>query len=109
MGRFDTDPGQTTRLGDGRDDRDRPVGADCQDAVQLEALRRLEHRSDVREVDHLRNVGFGETRGLGVPVDRCHPEPELLGAQDRAPLMAAGADEENGLHGRDSTVARLRR
>ena len=106
--RLDADPRQPASLRDRGDDRDGAVGADRQHAVELEPLRRLQHRCDVREVDDLRDVGLGEPRRLGVPVDGGDPQPELLRAQDRAPLMAPRADEENGLHGRDSTVERSR-
>ena len=52
----------------------------------------------------------GEPERVRVAVDRGDAQPELLRAQDRAPLVAAGADEEDGLlHGRDATgrVGRL--
>ena len=52
-----------------------------------------------------RDVGLGEPGRVGVAVDGDDAQPELLRAQDRAPLVPPGADEENGLHG----AAMLRR
>ena len=63
--------------------------------------RRLQHRVDVGEVDHLGDVGLREARRVGVAVDGHDAQAELFRLQDRAALVAAGADEENGLHGRD--------
>ncbi len=45
-------------------------------------------------------VGIREPDGIGVVVDRDDAQPELLRAQDRAPLVAPRADKEDGLHSR---------
>ena len=68
----------------------------------------LDHRVDVGEVDHEPAVGLGEPERVGVAVDRDHAQAELLGPQDRAPLVAPGADEEDGLHGRAMLVGHRR-
>ena len=57
-------------------------------------------RLDVDEVDDLGLVGVLEPGRVGVAVDRDDAQPELLRAQDRAPLVAPRADEEDGLHSR---------
>ena len=90
------DPRQPARLGDRGDDRHRAVGADGQHAVELDARRRLQHGVDVREVDDLRDVRLREPERVRVPVDRRDAQSQLLRPQDRAALMAAGADEEDG-------------
>jgi hypothetical protein len=56
----------------------------------------LGHRVDVHEVDHLGNVGLVEPERVRIAVDRDNAQPELLRPSDRAPLMPARADEENG-------------
>ena len=89
-------PGQPARLGDRGDDRHGAVGADGQDAVELDACRRLEHGVDVREVDHLRDVGLLQPERVRVAVDRRDAQSQLLRPQDRPALVAPGADEEDG-------------
>ena len=91
------DPRQAERLRDRRDDGHRTVGRDGEDAVDAVAAADLDHAVDVLEVDRLADVGDGEPERVGIAVDGDDAEPELLRAHDRPPLVAAGADEENGL------------
>ena len=98
MGGLDPDPGQAQRLGDGSDDRHRPVGRDGQHSVDAVASSDLRDRSDVGEVDRLAGVRDGESRRVRVPVDGHDAEAELLRAQDGAALVASRAHEENRLH-----------
>src|SRR5207247_7739404 len=65
-------------------------------------------RIDVGEVDRLAEVGKREPGRLGVAVDRNDPHAELLHPPDRAALVPAGADEEDGLtpHRRATLLAR---
>ena len=90
---------QPEALGDGRDDRDGPIGRHRQRTVNSVTARDLFDGRDVREVDHLRDVRHPEPRGVGVPVDGHDPETALLRLQDRASLMSAGADEQDRGHG----------
>ena len=53
---------------------------------------------DVGEVDRLADVGHLQAGRIGVAVDGDDAEAELLRPQDRAALVAPGADEEDGLH-----------
>ncbi len=94
------DPGQPERLGDGGDDGHGAVCRDREHAVDADAPRELDHLIGVREVDDLGDVGRRESRCLGVPVDCRDPQPPGARLLDRATLVAAGADEEHGLHGR---------
>jgi hypothetical protein len=55
---------------------------------------------DVNEVDHLRLIGLGEARGVRIPVDGHDPQAQLPSAEDRAPLVAPRADEEDRFHSR---------
>src|SRR5581483_9519332 len=82
---------------DGCDHRDCAVGGYGQRAVDCVSARDLGHALDVLEVDHLADVGELEPQRVGIAVDGDDPQPELLGARDRPPLVAAGADEEDGL------------
>ena len=91
------DAGKSERLRNGGDDRDRPVGGHGQGAVDSVPSRDLDHAVDVLEVDDLADVGGLEPERGAVPVDRDDAEPELLRAPDRAALVAARADEEDGL------------
>ena len=86
------------RLGHGRDDRDGPVGRDGEDAVDGVAAPDLGDRGDIREVDGLARVGDLQAEGVRIAVDCDDSEAELLRPQDRAALVAPGADEEDGLH-----------
>ena len=63
---------------------------------------------DVGEVDDLRDVRLRQAGRVGIPVDRGHAQLARLRLQDRPALVAPGADEQDGPHGRDSTGARLR-
>ena len=96
MRRLDADPGQAERLGDGGDDGHGAVGRDGQDAVDRVPPRDLGDGGDVREVDRLGDVRHLQPRRVGVPIDGDDAQPQLLRAQDRAALMPAGADEEDG-------------
>ena len=60
--------------------------------------RRLAHRVEVGEVDHLGGVGREQPGCLRVAVDRDDAQAELARLHDRAALVPAGADEEDGLH-----------
>ena len=53
---------------------------------------------DVHEVDELADIRRQEAERLRVAVDRDDLVPELLHALDRAALVAAAADEEDGRH-----------
>ena len=81
-----------------RDDRDGAVGRDRQRAVDGVPARDLRHRVDVGEVDRLCDVGDLEPERVGVAVDRDDADALLARLQDRAALVAPGADEEDGLH-----------
>ena len=94
------DPREPELLGDGGDDGHGAVGRDREHAVDADAPRDLDHLVDVGEVDDLGDVGRREARRLGVPVDRGDAQPPGARLLDRAALMAPGADEEHGLHGR---------
>ena len=89
------DPGQPERLGDGRDDRHRPVGRDGHYAVDFVPAADLGDGGRVAEVDHLRLVRECEPRRVGVPVDRDDTRAQLARTLDRAPLVASRADEED--------------
>ena len=98
VGGVGADPGQAERLGDGRHDGNGAVGRDGEDAVDRVPAPDLRDRVDVREVDRLALVGDGEPERVRVAVDGDDAQAELLRAQDRAALMTACADEENGAH-----------
>ena len=93
-------PGNPSVLRDGGDDGHGAVGRDRERAVDADASGDLDHLVDVREVDDLGDVGRRESRCLGVPVDCRDPQPPGARLLDRATLVAPGADEEHGLHGR---------
>ena len=59
---------------------------------------RLEHRLHVREVDDEAAVGDLEPERVGVAIDGEHTQAPLLRPDDRVPLVASRADEENGFH-----------
>src|SRR5262249_6656856 len=65
-------------------------------ALDLVPAGDVDDRLDMDEVDHLGRVRLGEPGRVRVPVDRNDPQPELLRAQDRAPLVASRADAEDG-------------
>ena len=96
---LDADPRQAARLGDRGDDGHRAVGRDRQHAVDLHVARTpsAPPRSVRGNRPPWRCRPRASPRRIGVAVDRGDAQPELLRALDRAPLMAAGADEENGL------------
>jgi hypothetical protein len=98
--RTTADPGQTEVLGDCGDDRHRPIRRDREHAVDAVSPRDVDDRLDVDEVDHLRRIGLGEPGSVRVPVDGHDAQAQLLRAQDRAPLMASRADEEDRFHSR---------
>ena len=100
VGRLGADPRKPELLRHGRDDGHGAVGRDRERAVDADASGDLDHLADVGEVDDLGDVGRREARRLGVPVDRRDPQPAGARLLDRAALVAPGADEEHGLHGR---------
>ena len=100
VGRLGADPGQSELLGDGGDDGHGAVGRDREHAVDADAPRDLDHLVGVGEVDDLGDVGRRESRCVGVPVDCRDPQSPGARLLDRATLVAPGADEEHGLHGR---------
>ena len=67
-------------------------------AVDVMAAGDLGDRVDVGEVDGLADVGDLQPEGVGVAVDADHAQAALARLQDRAALVAPGADEEDGLH-----------
>ena len=89
---------QAEALGHRRDDGDRAVGGDGQRAVDRVAPGDLGHRVDVGEVDRLGDVGDLKPERVGVAVDGDDADALLARLQDRAALVAPGADEEDGLH-----------
>ncbi len=89
---------QAEALGHRRDDRHGAVGRDRQRAVDRVAPGHLGDRVDVGEVDRLGDVGDLKPERVGVAVDGDDADALLARLQDRAPLMAPGADEEDGLH-----------
>ncbi len=97
-------PGRPELLRHRRHDRHCPVCGDRQHAVDAGRTRNRDHRLDLREIDHVRVVGMRQPNRLRIAVDRDDPQPELLGPQDRAPLMAARTDEKDALHGAGSVV-----
>ena len=62
------------------------------------APRDLRHRVDVREVDGLADVGDLQPERVRIAVHRDDAKALLARLQDRATLVAPGADEEDGLH-----------
>jgi hypothetical protein len=100
MSRLRADPGQAELLGDGRDDRNGAIRRDRECTARPEPARDLDDPSDLGEVDHLGDVGGGEPGRIGVPVDCRGAQTAGAGLLDRAPLVTARADEEDGLHGR---------
>ena len=107
--RLGPDPRQAARLGDRRDDRHRAVGRYRQHAVDPQPRGRLQHRLDVGEVDDLRDVRLREPWRVGIPVDGRDSKAQLLRPENRAALVAACTDEENGPHGRRILLRRDRR
>jgi hypothetical protein len=91
------DTWQAERLRNGGDDRHRAVGGDRQRAVDAVPAADLDDAVDVLEVDDLADVGGLEAERGAIPVDGDDAEPELLCPPDRAALVAARADEEDGL------------
>ena len=108
--RLDADPRQPARLGDGGDDRNRTIGAHGEDAVDAAgASSPSEPRRRPRSRPPWRCRPPASPRRVGVAVDGGDAQAHLLRLEDRAALMAAGADEEDGSHGReDATSARAR-
>ena len=100
---------QAEALGHRRDDGDGAVGGDGQHAVDRVAARDLGHRVDVREVDDLGDVGDRKPGRVGVAVDGDDAKAALARLQDRAALVAAGADEEDRLHDARDASRRGRR
>ncbi len=89
---------QSEPLRHGGDDGNGPVGGDRQRSVDCVAAGDLRHRVDVREVDRLGDVGDLQPERVRIAVDRDDANSLLARLQDRAALVAPGADEEDGLH-----------
>ncbi len=87
---------QPEALGHGCDDRNRAVGRDGQGSVDAVATRDLGDRIDVGEVDGLADVCSPQAECIGVAVDGDDADALLARLQDRATLVAPGADEEDG-------------
>ncbi len=98
--RLGADAGQAELLGHRGDDGHRSISGDRQHAVDADASCDLHDLGDVREVDDLGDVGRREAGRVGVSVDRGDAQAARARLLDRAPLMAPGADEEDGRHGR---------
>ena len=96
--RLEADAGQLECLRDRGDHGNRAVGRDGEHALDLVPAADLDHSLDVGEVDELADVRRAEPERVGVAVDRDDAVPELLDALDRAALMTAAADEEDGAH-----------
>ena len=98
MGDVGADRRQAEPLRHRRHDGHGAIGGDGQRAVDRVAAGDLGDRVDVGEVDRLCDVGDLEPERVGVAVDGDDANPLLPRLQDRAPLVAPGADEEDGLH-----------
>ena len=98
LGHARADRGQAEALGHRRDDGNGAVGGDGQRAVDRVPPGDLGHRVDVGEVDRLRDVGDLKPERVGVAVDGDDANALVARLHDRAPLVAPGADEEDGLH-----------
>ncbi len=98
VGDLGADRRQAEALRHRRHDGHGAIGRDRQRAVDRVVAGYLGDRVDVGEVDSLCNVGDLETERFGVAVDGDHTNPLLPCLQDRAPLVAPGADKEDGLH-----------
>ena len=85
-------------LGDRRHHRDGAVRRHGERAVHAVPPRDLGDGVDVHEVDRFRYVGRSEPRCVRVPVDGDDTKPAIARLQDRPPLVASGAHEEDGLH-----------
>ncbi len=93
-----SDRRQPQPLGHRSDDRHGAVGRDGQRAVDGVAPRDLGHRVDVGEVDSLADVGDLQPERVRIAVHRDDAKALPARLQDRATLVAPGADEEDGLH-----------
>ena len=100
VSRLRPDAGKPELLGDGCDDRHGAIGGNREHAVDADPARDLDHGRDVAEVDDLCDVGGREAGGVGVAIDGRDAQAARAGLLDRAALVAPGADEEDGLHGR---------
>ena len=58
------------------------------------------HGVDVAKSTASAHIGRGKAGRLGIAVDRYDAQAARAGLLDRAALVAPGADEEDGLHGR---------
>jgi hypothetical protein len=93
------DSGQAQQLRGRGHDRHGPIGRDRQHAGDAVPPTDLRQRLDVGEVDHLGHVRVGQSGRFGVPVGGDDARPQLAHPRDRATLVPACADEEDGLHG----------
>ena len=94
------DAGKPELLGDRRDDGHGAIGRDREHAVDPDPPRDLDHGRDVAEVDDLCDVGRREPGSVGIAIDGRDAQAARASLLDRAALVAPGADEEDGLHGR---------
>ena len=97
VGDVGADSRQAERIRDCGDDRHGAVGGHRQRAVDSVPPSDLDHVVHILEVHDLADVGNLEPGRGAVPVDRHDAKPELPCAQDRAALVPACADEEDGL------------
>ena len=100
VSRLRPDAGKPELLGDSCDDRNCSIGGNREHAVDADPARDLHHGADIAEVDDLCDIGRREAGGVGVAIDGCDAQAARAGLLDRAALVAPGADEEDGLHGR---------
>ena len=97
-----TDRRQSEALRHRGDDRNRAIRRDGQRSVDVVTSRDFRDCIDVGEVDGLTDVGSLEAERVGVPVDRDDTDALFARLQDRAALVAPGADEKDGLHRPDA-------
>jgi hypothetical protein len=101
------DARQPECLCDRGDDRHGPVCRHGERAVDAVPPGNLDDAVHVLEIDDLADIGGLQAGRGAVPVDRDDAEAELLGTANRAALVPARADEEDGLsaHRGDATAA----
>ncbi len=92
------DAGKPERLRDSGDDGHRPVGCECEHAVDGVPAADVRHRVDVGEVDDLGDVCDREPGRGAVCIDGDDARSQLLHPRDPAALVSARADEEDGFH-----------
>lgn len=90
-GRLDPDARQVERLGD-PGTLDGELGRMHENAVRTHALRLVEERAAVLQVDTMERVGECASGGLGVVVEGDGPVAELARHAQRLDLLEAGAE-----------------